>query len=171
MLSGLFIVITAFLFGNKGLKRKIVASASSSAPKAKKMKALSRRPRRIETADVPKLVERVELIPSTPESGPAMPIEASTDLAEEPKLEKVADQLKMLSPRATIGLLKPSSVSTMTPGKRRMASVLDAVLESVKTSAPGSTEAPSEQIKDAREVVVVSAANAPAEAGPLELHQ
>jgi hypothetical protein len=45
-------------------KRKIAASASSSAPKAKKVKVLTRRPRRIETADVPKLIERVEVIPS-----------------------------------------------------------------------------------------------------------
>ena len=50
-----------------------------------------------------------------------------------------------------------------------MASVLEAVLESVKTSAPTSTEAPSEQVKDARVAAATSAANAPAEAGPSEI--
>jgi hypothetical protein len=50
-----------------------------------------------------------------------------------------------------------------------MASVLDAVLESVKTSAPTSAEAPSDQIKDGREAAATSMANAPSEAGPLEI--
>jgi hypothetical protein len=49
-----------------------------------------------------------------------------------------------------------------------MASVLDTILESVKTLAPASAEALSAQIKDARKTVVASVANAPAEAGPLE---
>jgi hypothetical protein len=149
-------------------KRKIAASASSSAPKAKKVKVLTCRSKHIELADVPKLIERVEVIPSALESSPAMPIEASTDSAEESKLEKAVDQFKMLSPPVAIGLPKPLSVSAVTPRKRRMASVLDAILESVKTSAPASTEAPSEQIKDAREAAAASVVNAPAEAGPSE---
>jgi hypothetical protein len=149
-------------------KRKIAALASSSVPKAKKVKVLTRRPRRIEIADVPKLIEHVEVVPSAPESSPPMPIEASTDPAEEPKLEKATDQFKVLSPPATIGLPKPSSISMVTSRKRRTVSVLDAVLESVKTSAPSSAEAPSEQIEDAREAVATSAANAPAEAAPSE---
>jgi hypothetical protein len=97
-----------------------------------------------------------------------MSIEASTDPAEEPKLEKAANQLKVLSPPVTIELSKSSSVSAVTPRKRRMTSMLDAVLESIKTSAPASAEAPSEQIKDAREAVAASVTNAPAEAGPSE---
>jgi hypothetical protein len=56
----------------------------------------------------------------------------------------------------------------VTPRKRRMASVLDAILESVKTSAPASAKALSAQIKDTRKTAVVSVTNAPAEAGPLE---
>jgi hypothetical protein len=149
-------------------KRKIAASTSSSASKAKKVKVLTCRSRRIETADVLKLIEHVEVVPSAPESSPAMPIEASADLAEEVKLEKVADQFKVLIPPAAIGLPKPSSFSALPPRKRRMASMLDIVLESVKTSAPSSAEAPSEQIKDAREAAAASAVNAPAEAGSLE---
>jgi hypothetical protein len=97
-----------------------------------------------------------------------MPIEASTDSTEESKLEIAADQLKVLSPPATIGLPKPSSVFAVTSRKRRMVSVLDAVLESIKTSAPASAKAPSEQIKDAKEAATTSTANAPTEAGPSE---
>ena len=44
-------------------KRKVAASASSSAPKAKKVKALTRRPRLIETADVPDLIECAGVAP------------------------------------------------------------------------------------------------------------
>jgi hypothetical protein len=39
-----------------------------------------------------------------------VPVEASTKPTEEPKLEKKADQLKVLSPPGTIVLPKPSSV-------------------------------------------------------------
>jgi hypothetical protein len=70
-----------------------------------------------------------------------VPVGASTNPIEESKLEKATDQLKMLSPPGTIGLPKPSSISAVTPRKRRMASVLDAVLESINTSAPISAEA------------------------------
>jgi hypothetical protein len=72
-------------------KRKIVALASSSASKAKKVKVLTRRPRHIETDDVPKLIEGAETTPSTTESCPVMSIETHTNLAEEPKLEKAAE--------------------------------------------------------------------------------
>jgi hypothetical protein len=61
-----------------------------------------------------------------------MPIEAITDPAREPESEKVAEQSKML----VTALSKLSSTITATPRKRRLASVLDAVLESVKTPPP-----------------------------------
>jgi hypothetical protein len=153
-----------------GRKRKIAASASSSVTKVRKVKkVLTHRPRRIEMADVPKIIEGVEIAPSAAGSGPVMPIETCTDSTEEPKSEKAAEQLKVLSPATTTELLKPSSVSATTPRKRRMASVLDVVLESVKTSAPASAEAPSEQIKDAGEAAATSVANAPTKAGPSEI--
>ena len=47
-----------------------------------------------------------------------------------------------------------------------MASVLDAVLESMKTPTPASTEALDEKIKGAKEVVTVSAPSIHVEAGP-----
>jgi hypothetical protein len=167
MLSGLSTLTSVFLFGNKREKRKSVASASSSAPNAKKVKVLTHRPRRIETTNVLELIERAVVAPAT-EPGHVVPVGASTNPAEEPKLEMAIDQLKVLSPPWTIGLSKPSSVPAVTPRKRRMASVLDAILESVNTSALASGKALSLQTKSARKVVVASVANAPAEAGPLE---
>jgi hypothetical protein len=97
-----------------------------------------------------------------------VPVETSTNPVEEPKLEKAADQLKVLNPPGTIGLPKPSSAPAAIPRKRRMASVLDSVLESIKTSAPASVEALSTQIEDARKTTVAGVANAPAEASPSE---
>jgi hypothetical protein len=56
----------------------------------------------------------------------------------------------------------------VTPRKMRMASVLDAVLESVKTSAPASAKALSTQAKDSRKTTDAIMAHTPAEAGPSE---
>jgi hypothetical protein len=46
-----------------------------------------------------------------------------------------------------------------------MASILDAVLESMKAPTPASTEASSEKIENTREVITASVATALAEAG------
>jgi hypothetical protein len=132
------------------------------------VKVLTRRPRHIKTADVIELIERAEVAPYAIEPGHAMSIETSANPAEEPKLEKAAEQLKVLSPTTSTELPKASSISTVTPRKRRMASVLDAVLESVKVPTPASVEASSRKTNDANEVVAVSATIAPAEAGPSE---
>jgi hypothetical protein len=72
-----------FPIRKQGRKRKNAASASSSALKAKKVKkVLTRRPRHIETADVPKLIEGPETGPSAIESGPVMLIETCIDPVE-----------------------------------------------------------------------------------------
>jgi hypothetical protein len=47
----------------QGMKRKVASSASTGVSRSKKIKVLTRRPRRIETTDVPKLSERVETTP------------------------------------------------------------------------------------------------------------
>jgi hypothetical protein len=47
----------------EGRKRKVVASTSSGAPKVRKVKVLTRRPKPIGTVDMPKLIERTETIP------------------------------------------------------------------------------------------------------------
>jgi hypothetical protein len=56
-------------------------------------------------------------------------------------------------------------MATTTPRKRRMASVLDVVMESLKTATLASAKASSEKIKDTREVVTASTASIHAEAG------
>jgi hypothetical protein len=119
----------------QGKKRKAATSATSSVSRSKKIKVLTHRPMRIETADVPKLSERVAPVIEPDRS---MPVEAKTNPTKEPKLEKTAEPLKVLSPPCTTELPKPSNIPTATPRKRRMASVLDAM----KTSTPASVEAP-----------------------------
>jgi hypothetical protein len=47
----------------QGRKRKVIALTSSGAPKAKKVKVLTHRPKPIGMVDVPKLIERAETIP------------------------------------------------------------------------------------------------------------
>jgi hypothetical protein len=64
------------------------------------------------------------------------------------------------------GLSKLSTTATLIPRKRRMASVLDAILESMKTPTPASTEALDDKIEDAKEVVTTSAPSIHVEAGP-----
>jgi hypothetical protein len=113
----------------QGKKRKVSTSTTSSVSRSKKVKVLTRRPRRIEMVDVPKLSEVV--IPVI-EPCRSMPVEASTNPTEEPKLEKTTEQLKALSSSRATEPPKPSSIPAATPRKRRMASVLDAIMESVK---------------------------------------
>jgi hypothetical protein len=124
----------------QGKKRKTATSATSSAPRSKKVKILTHRPKRIETTKVPKLIERSA---SIPEPSHSVPIEAKTGPAEEPKLKKAVEQPKALSPPRKAELPKASRIPMTTPRKRRMASVLDAIMESVKVSTPTSVEAPS----------------------------
>jgi hypothetical protein len=102
------------------------------------------------------------------EPGRSMPIEARANPTEEPKLQKTSDQLKALSPPCATELPKPSSIPTATPRKRRMASVLDTVMESVKTSTPASAEALGTQSKYLRKTTNANIAQTPAEAGPSE---
>jgi hypothetical protein len=85
--------------------------------------------------DVPKLSEGATLIT---EPSRSMPAKAKTNVTKEPKLEKTVEPLKALCPPCAIELPKPSSIPAATPRKRRMASVLDDVMESVKTSTPAS---------------------------------
>jgi predicted nucleic acid-binding Zn ribbon protein len=158
----------------QGKKRKATTSVTSSTSKSKKVKVLTRRPRRIEMANVPKLIERAAAIA---EPSRSVSVEARTKPAEESKLEKAAEQLKALSPPSTTKLPKSSSIPATTPRKRRMTSVLDAVMESVKTLIPASAEAPSTEGKASKkfdEAAIVQTisetgpSEVPAEARPLE---
>jgi hypothetical protein len=156
MIIGFVYLDYRFPVRRQGEKRKIAASTSSSAPKPKRAKVLTRRPKPIGTANVPKLIERAEAAPLPTETTPAMSIEASTGLVKEPESEKAAEQPKVMSPPALTGLPKPSSTTTATLRKRRMASILDVVLESMKAPVSASGEASGEKSKDVREKITAS---------------
>jgi hypothetical protein len=140
----------------RGKKRKTVGSATTAVTKGKKVKVLTHRPRYIEPAVVPKLgegassiaearqaapiVESVEepiVVPKVPTVGPA---EAKDDTAEEPKVEKTVKMPEILSPPAEAKLSKVQKAPAVTPKRRRMASVLDAVLETTKALRPDPTK-------------------------------
>jgi hypothetical protein len=86
-------------------------------PKPKKVKVLTHRPKRFVMAEVPRPIEGSSSI-----SGPShsTTVETRTESAKEPEL-----------PRA-------SKILAATPKRRRMASVLDVVMESVNVQTPPS---------------------------------
>jgi hypothetical protein len=148
-----------------GRKREVAASVSASAPKTKKIKVLTHRPRCIETADVPKLIERAETTPTlVTETTSAIPVEVIADpvrvMESEQVVEKVSEQPKIMMVTA----LSKLSVATGTPRKRRMASVFEAVLESVKMMPPYA-KAFGSKTEDVTKMIIAST-SAHAEAGP-----
>jgi hypothetical protein len=79
----------------QGRKRRAAASVISTTSKLKKVKVLTYRPKRAETAEEPRPAEGSS---STFESSYPAPAEAKTESAEEPKPKIAAEQLKALSP-------------------------------------------------------------------------
>jgi hypothetical protein len=150
----------------QGKKRKSATSATSSASRSKKVKVLTRRPSRIETTDMSNLIEGAAPIS---EPSRSMPVEARTNVTEEPEVEKTVEHLKALSPPCAAELLKPSNIPTTTPRKRRMFSVLDAVIESMKTSTPASTEVPRTKAKVSKKSDEAGMTQTISEAGPSEV--
>jgi hypothetical protein len=84
------------------------------------------------------------------------PAEAKDDAAREPELEKTVMIPEILSPPSEAELPKVPKAPTATPKRRRMASILDAVMETTKALTPVPT-------KKVVEAVIVQAE---AEAGP-----
>jgi hypothetical protein len=76
----------------QGRKRKIATMASTGVSWSKKIKVLMRRPRRIETTDVPKLSEKVETTPLIVEAAPAAAIGVIADSAKGPEPEEVIER-------------------------------------------------------------------------------
>jgi hypothetical protein len=137
----------------QGKKRKVVASATTDVSKGKKVKVLTHQSRYIEPVVVPEfgegtsstaearqatpIVQRVEeptIVPKVPTVGPA---EAKNDKVEEPLVEKIEKMPEILSPPAEAKLPKVQKAPAATPKRRRMASVLDAVLETTKALSLG----------------------------------
>jgi hypothetical protein len=151
-----------YLLRGQEKKRKIAASVTSAEPKSKKVKVLTHRSRYIEPAVVPKFgvgsssaAEAKQTIPimqSTEEPTvvskvPTVePTLSKDDKAEEPQSEETMKMPEILSPSTEAKLLKAQKASTATPKRRRMANVLDAVLETTKALSP----APSKKIAKAQ---------------------
>jgi hypothetical protein len=83
-------------------------------------------------------------------------VEAKDVKAEEPKVEEIMKMPETMSPPAETKLPKVQKAPTATPKRRRMASVLDAVLDTTKALSP----TPTKKIAEAAKV------QAEAEAGP-----
>jgi hypothetical protein len=171
-------------------KRKTAASATVTEPKGKKMKVLTHRPRYIESAVIPKFgagtssaakaKEAAPIVHSTeepivvPKMPTIEPVEAKVDKAEEPKVEEIMKMLEILSPPTEAKLPKAQKASAATPKRRRMANVLDAVLETTKALSPAPTKKIAEAAKAQAETktrqaeVEATKAQAEAEAGPSE---
>jgi hypothetical protein len=67
-------------------------------------------------------------------------VEDKVDKAEEPKVEEIIKMPKILSPPTEAKLPKVQKASATTPKRRRMANVLDAVLETTKALSPAPTK-------------------------------
>jgi hypothetical protein len=159
----------------QGKKIKVAASALSTTPKVKKVKVLTHWPRYIETTKVLKLAEgpssAIELsLPAT--------TEAIVESAKEPIPKTVAEQPKTaMSLLQETELPKVQKIAAITPKGRRMANVLDAVMESTKVLTPASVEAPSMGDKNTKKSPEISMtrveteveSSAPAEAIPVEI--
>jgi hypothetical protein len=190
-------VYPVYRYPPRGPKRKgatsgkvaALAAPNKPAPKSKKLKVLTHRPRYIETVAVPEFggktssaVDPKEPIPPTqkaeepatmPKAPSAEQAEAKTgkDKAEEPKTEGTK-MLEVLSPSTEVTVPKIQKGLAATPKRRRMASVLD-VLETVKASSstPGKiAKASKMQIEAKTKLTELEAAmsQASAKAGPSE---
>jgi hypothetical protein len=138
--------------------RKIAASVipAEPMPKSKKVKVLTHRSNYIESAVVPefgagsssaaKATDAAPIAQSTEEATVmpkvpiAEPVEAKVDRAEESKIEEIIKVLKILSPLTETKLSKVQKAYVATPKRRRMANVLDAMLETTKVLSPAATK-------------------------------
>jgi hypothetical protein len=64
------------------------------------------------------------------------PVETKVDRAKEPKIGKIIKMPEILSPPTEAKLTKVQKASAATPKRRRMANVLDVVLETTKALSP-----------------------------------
>jgi hypothetical protein len=144
----------------QGKKRRAAASAISTTPKPKKVKVLTHRPKRAEAAEEPRPAEGSSAFES---SHPA-PAKAKTETAEEAGPKIASKQLKVLSPLQETKPPRVPKIASVTPKRRRMASVLDVVIESVMASTSTSTPATEgEALKKSSEATI---AQTTADAGP-----
>jgi hypothetical protein len=175
----------------QGKKRKAATSATpvEPVPKSKKVKVLTHRPRYIEPDVVPEFgigsssaaktiqtvstAHGVEELAIIPKVLTVKLVETKVDKAEGPKIEEITKMPEILSPPTETTVLKVQMGSVTTPKRRRMANVLDVVLETTKTLSPtpsrkvveaskAQTEADSKQAE-----IEVATVQAEIETGPL----
>jgi hypothetical protein len=119
---------------------KEIASAAPSepAPKRKKVKVLTHRPRYIEPATVPEFIGEASLATEAREPTPVAKIEEvaevpATEKTEEPRTEETK-ALEILSSSTKIEATKSQKGPAATSKRKRMVNVLD-VLETIKSSS------------------------------------
>jgi hypothetical protein len=139
----------------QGVKRKIAASGKVAAsaitaePKGKKMKLLTHQSCYIESAVIPEFGEGASSAAKTKETVPPvqrteepaiMPkllsiklVETMADKVEGSKIEEITKMPEILSPSTEATVPKAQKSYAATPKRRRMANVLDVVLETAKT--------------------------------------
>jgi hypothetical protein len=152
----------------QGKKRKTAASDTSAepVPKGKKIKVLTHRPRYIKPAAIPEFGEGTSSAAKTKESVPpvqrieepaTMPkvpsvelveTKADKDKAEGSKIEEITKMPEILSPSTEATTPKTQKSFATTPKRRRMANMLDVVLETSKTLS----STPSRKIAEASKV-------------------
>jgi hypothetical protein len=100
------------------------------------------------------------------------PVETKVDRAEEPKIEEIMKMPEILSPPTEANLPKVPKASAATPKRRRMANVLDAVLETTRALSPAPKRKVAEAAKKQAETetkqeeVEATKTQAETEAGP-----
>jgi hypothetical protein len=130
----------------KGQKRKSATSGkgdtsvalSEAAPKRKRVKVLTHRPRFIEPGLVPEFGGETSTATEAKEPTPSQKIDRLTAMLKAERIEKTrADRTKtieILSPSAEVEVPKSQKGPAMTPKRKRMVNVLD-VLEIIKSSS------------------------------------
>jgi hypothetical protein len=119
-------------------KKTTSAAPSEPAPKRKRVKVLTHRPRYIEPATVPEFAGETS---SATEAKEPIPLPKIKELAEVPATEKIEEPRteetkasEVLSPSAKIEVVKSQKGPAVTLKRKRMVNVLD-VLETIKSSS------------------------------------
>jgi hypothetical protein len=142
-------------FGKVASFGKVAASAITAEPKGKKMKVLTHRSRYIEPTVIPEFGKGASSAAETKETVPPMQsteelaimpkllsvelVETKADKAERTKIEEITKMPEILNPPTEAIVPKVQKGSASTPKRRRMANVLDVVLETTKTLSPAPT--------------------------------
>jgi hypothetical protein len=140
----------------QGKKRKTTTLAISVVTKGKKIKALTHRPGYIETTIEPKFGEETSSAGEAEQAAPAArsaeestivskvpivePVKAEDGAAKRPEFEKTIVLPEILSPPVEAELPKVAKAPATAPKRRRMASVLDAIMEMTRSLTPTPVE-------------------------------